>query len=451
MNLLLWLYIAMVFPFPKLATSTVRQSRKGNGRNPGLCGWRRWVRGRFGFTRPRSITLTLSQRRAPFHGLFDGDDAGPRFPAWKATCNVEIMTKIDQIDISAYVIPTKGQESDGTLQWNSTTIAVVEARAGDETGLGFTYGDLSVARLIDRTLSPLVLGKDAFQIPEIWTFMMREVRNIMRPGIASMAIAAVDGALWDLKARLLRVPLVTLLGAEREGVPLYASGGFTSSSIGELEEQLHGWSRGGFHMVKMKVGRNPGADAGRVAAARQAIGWNCELFVDANGAYTHKQGLEMAEHFAESGVRWFEEPVSSDDLDGLRLIRDRAPAGMDIAAGEYGYDAYYFQRMLQARAVDVLQIDATRCGGITGFLKAAHLADAHQIPISAHAAPSFHLHVCCAAPRLVHLEYFLDHVRIEDMLFDGVIEPSNGLLRPDLSRYGNGLELKEQDARRFAA
>ena len=116
--------------------------------------------------------------------------------------------------------------------------------------------------------------------------------------------------------------------------------------------------------------------------------------------------------------------MSSDDLDGLRLLRDRAPAGMEIAAGEYGYDPFYFRRMLEAGAVDVLQADATRCGGITGFLKAAAIADASHMPLSAHTAPALHLHVCCAAPRLRHLEWFHDHVRIEQVLFDGAPTPA---------------------------
>jgi L-alanine-DL-glutamate epimerase-like enolase superfamily enzyme len=175
------------------------------------------------------------------------------------------------------------------------------------------------------------------------------------------------------------------------------------------------------------------------------------LFVDANGAYTRKQALEFADAFAAYGVSWFEEPVSSDDLEGLRLIRDRAPAGMNIAAGEYGYDTTYFRRMLEAGAVDVLQADATRCAGITGFLEAAAVADAYHVPLSAHTAPSIHGHLCCAVPAACHVEYFYDHVRIEKMLFDGVIEPKNGVLYPDPSHTGLGLALKRTAVEQYAA
>jgi L-alanine-DL-glutamate epimerase-like enolase superfamily enzyme len=280
--------------------------------------------------------------------------------------------------------------------------------------------------------------------------MVRSVRNLGRPGIASSAIAAVDIALWDLKARLLGLPLVSLLGAVRDAAPVYGSGGFTSYSIRQLCQQLSGWVRQGIPRVKMKVGTEPRDDPERVRAARDAVGSDTELFVDANGAYDRKRALAFAEYFAAAGVSWFEEPVTSDDLEGLRLLRDRAPAGMDIAAGEYGYDLWYFRRMLDAGAVDVLQADATRCAGITGFLRAGALCEARSLPFSAHTAPSVHAHPACALPALRHVEYFHDHARIEHMLFDGALEPFHGELRPDTSRPGLGLVLKRADAARFA-
>jgi L-alanine-DL-glutamate epimerase-like enolase superfamily enzyme len=252
-----------------------------------------------------------------------------------------------------------------------------------------------------------------------------------------------------LKAKLLGVSLATLLGPVREGTPIYGSGGFTSYSIDQLQKQLSGWAKQGIPRVKMKVGRDPERDPDRVKAAREAIGPDVQLFVDANGAYDRKQALEMAEKFSEFDVSWFEEPVIADDLEGLHLLRDRSPAGMDIAAGEYGYDLGYFHRMLNAQSVDVLQADVTRCCGITGFLQAATLCEAHYIPVSAHCAPAQHVHVGCAALPFRHLEYFHDHVRIERMLFDGLPELKNGELRPDLSRPGCGLEFKRADADKF--
>jgi L-alanine-DL-glutamate epimerase-like enolase superfamily enzyme len=362
-----------------------------------------------------------------------------------------VEVAIDKIAVEIYRIPTDLPESDGTLAWDSTTLVLVRANAGPKTGLGYTYASAATGKLIQDLLAGVVEGRDAMATSASWEAMVRRTRNLGRPGIVSMAISAVDTALWDLKARLLDIPLVTLLGAARPAVPIYGSGGFTSYTHAQLQKQLGGWVEEGISRVKMKIGRDAQADVQRVRLAREAIGSTPELFVDANGAYSRKQALAQAERFIEFDVTWFEEPVSSDDLPGLRLMRDRGPAGMDIAAGEYGYDAGYFLRMLEAGAVDVLQADATRCGGITGFLRAAAVCDAFHLPLSAHTAPTLHAHLGCAAPRVRHLEYFHDHVRIENMFFDGVLHPINGELRPDLSRAGMGIELKKADVQRFAA
>lgn len=357
---------------------------------------------------------------------------------------------VEKLSVSTYTIPTDAPESDGTLEWDSTTIVLVHAFGGGKMGIGYTYSSAAAATIIQEKLSDVVKGKNSLSVAEPWREMQISVRNLGHPGICASAIAAVDTALWDLKAKLLGVPLVTLLGQVRRGVPLYGSGGFTSYSVDRLQEQLGGWVEQGISRVKMKIGRDAEADIERVRAAREAIG-DAELFVDANGAYSRKQAIAQAEKFELFGVRWFEEPVSSDDLEGLRLVRDRAPAEIEIAAGEYGYTTWYFRRMLESGAVDVLQADATRCAGFTGFLQADALCQAHHLDLSAHTSPALHMHVCCAAQTIRHLEYFHDHVRIERMLFDGVPEPINGELRPDLSRPGIGVELKRADAEKYAA
>jgi L-alanine-DL-glutamate epimerase-like enolase superfamily enzyme len=366
-----------------------------------------------------------------------------------ASAMTGIEAAIERLEVSAYTIPTDAPESDGTYAWDKTTLVLVETSAGGKQGIGYTYADKATGQLIEAKLADVVHGRDAMNIPGIWVAMVEAIRNLGRPGICSMAISAVDTSLWDLKAKLLDLPLVTLLGAAHDGVPVYGSGGFTSYSIDRLQRQLGGWAAQGFKHVKMKIGREPHEDPQRVRAARAAIGPDVELFVDANGAYGRKQALAMAEQFAEFGVCWFEEPVSSDDLAGLHLIRDRGPAGMDIAAGEYGYDLHYFQRMLEAEAVDVLQADATRCAGITGFLQAAALCSARSLELSAHCAPSLHVHPCCAIPPRRPLEYFHDHVRLEHLLFDGTLTPVDGVLHPDLSRPGLGLEFKHADAESY--
>lgn len=356
---------------------------------------------------------------------------------------------VERIEVSAYTIPTDSPESDGTFEWDSTTLVLAEARAAGETGIGYSYTGTAAARLIQDVLAGAVAGLDAMDVPAAWEAMRHAVRNLGRPGIASTAIAAVDAALWDLKARLLGLPLLTLLGAVRDAIPVYGSGGFTSYSLDRLREQLGRWSAEGISKVKMKIGRDPAADLERVRAAREAIGRDDELFVDANGAFSRKSALAFAGAVADLGVTWFEEPVSSDDLEGLRLLRDRGPAGMAIAAGEYGYDLFYFRRMLDAGAVDVLQADATRCAGITEFLRVGALCAAAPVPLSAHTAPSLHAHPCCALAAAVHVEHFHDHARVERMLFDGALTPRAGSLVPDRSRPGLGLDFKRADAERF--
>jgi L-alanine-DL-glutamate epimerase-like enolase superfamily enzyme len=361
------------------------------------------------------------------------------------------VAEVDRVAISAYVVPTVAPESDGTAEWRETTLVVAELSAASETGLGYTYADLATARLAHELLAEVVREKDPFDTSAMHEGMVHAVRNHGRSGVCGMAISAIDVACWDLKAKLLRVPLAKLLGMVRPAIPAYGSGGFTSLSEGELQRQLGGWAEQGFSMVKMKVGRQPERDLERVRSARKAIGRSAELFVDANGAYDRKQALAFADRFAELGVTWFEEPVVRTDVPGLRLLRDRAPAGMEIAGGEYGYEPADFRLFLEAQALDVVQADATRCGGVTGFLRAAALIDAHELPMSSHCAPALHLALGCAVPAMRHVEWFADHVRIEEMLFDGAPRPDHGELRPDLGRPGLGLTLKRPDAEKFRA
>lgn len=326
---------------------------------------------------------------------------------------------------------------------------LVELAVGSTRGIGYTYADVATAKVAEHLLKEAVADADPFEHPALWTKLQMTVRNLGNRGIAAMAISAIDNALWDLRAKLLKISLVQLLGVARDSIPAYGSGGFTSYGDRQLQTQLGGWAEQGFSFVKMKIGTHPEDDPRRVATARRAIGDKTALFVDANGAYSAKQAIQLAGIFRESNVTWFEEPVSSDDLAGLQLVRNHVPAPMEIAAGEYGYTVPYFERMVAAKSVDVLQADATRAQGITGFLGAAAVCEAHNMPLSAHCAPSIHMHACCAVPRARHLEFFHDHARIERMLFDGFCEPREGRMYPDTSRPGLGLELKQKNAEKF--
>jgi L-alanine-DL-glutamate epimerase-like enolase superfamily enzyme len=356
---------------------------------------------------------------------------------------------IEKVEVSAYTVPTDSPESDGTLRWDSTTMVLVEVTGGGERGIGYTYGDVSVGKFVESKLAETVRGEDAMSPPAAWSAMQGAIRNAGRPGVGAMAVSAVDIALWDLKAKLLEVPLADALPRFHDAVPIYGSGGFTSYSLDRLREQLGGWVSEGIPRVKMKVGREPEKDPERVRAVTEAISEGTELLVDANGAYTRKQALLWAERFAEDGITYLEEPVTSEDREGLRLLRDRGPGGVAIAAGEYEWTLPQLADL--AGCVDILQADVTRCGGITNLLRVDGICKGRNLPFSAHCAPAISAHACCAMETLLHLEYFHDHVRVEDVLFEGTLSPEGGRLRPDPSRPGLGLELKRSEAERYAA
>ncbi len=369
-----------------------------------------------------------------------------------ATINDVTDARIDSVEVSAYTVPTDAPEADGTISWDSTTMVLVRTRSGDVEGIGWTYGPTACATLIKDKLAGLVTRRNAMDVAGASQAMIRAVRNAGRPGIAGYAISAVDVALWDLKARLLNLPLHHLLGAVRKEVPVYGSGGFTTYDEQQLRRQLGHWAlEQRIPRVKIKIGESWGADPGRdlerMRQARTIIGDDTELFVDANGGYSRKQAIRMMTAATDLDVRWFEEPVSSDDLDGLREVRDGVSA--DVTAGEYGYDLYYFRRMCEAGAVDCLQADVSRCGGITEFMRVAAVAASYGLQVSGHCGPHLHAHVAAATPNLRHLEWFHDHVRIETMFFDGTLNPSGGTITPDADAPGLGLTLRVADAERY--
>ncbi|MBO0820412.1 MAG: mandelate racemase [Nocardiopsaceae bacterium] len=359
---------------------------------------------------------------------------------------------IEDVTAAVYEIPTGQPEADGTLAWSSTTLVTARVTGGGRTGTGYTYAHRACQPLITGPLAAAVTGTGVLDTGRAAEAMIRAVRNLGRPGLASCAISAVDTALWDLKATVVGLPVFRLLGAATDQVPAYGSGGFTTYDAGTAGEQLRRWTGElGLPRVKIKIGESwgtrPDRDLERVAFARKTIGPAPELYVDANGGYGRKQAVRMGRAMRDWDVTWFEEPVSSDDLDGLREVRDQVPA--DVAAGEYGYDLPYFARMVDAGAVDCLQVDVTRCGGVTEWLRAAAVAAARGLPVSAHCAPALHAHVAAAAANTRHVEYFHDHERIENMLFDGAPRPRGGALRPDPSRPGFGLELRDSVADQF--
>lgn len=355
-------------------------------------------------------------------------------------------TAVAKVTAAAYRIPTDEPEADGTLDWDATTVVVVTVSTADPgapVGVGWTYAPAATAAVVCDVLADEVVGQQVWDVPRIWTAMARRVRNAGRPGVAGTAISAVDVALWDLKARLLDLPLAVLFGRLRDEVPVYGSGGFTTYDDDRLRRQVEGWLADGITQVKIKIGEDAGSaesrDVRRAALVRRLVGDQVGVFVDANGAYGVAQARRVGRRLDELGVSWFEEPVTSDDLSGLRRVRDAVEA--DVTAGEYGYDLGYFAGMLGAGAVDCLQIDATRCGGYTEWLRVAAVAAAHHTDVSAHCAPLLHLPVAAGTPRLRHLEWFHDHVRIEGRLLGGPVPVHDGVLRlPE--GPGHGFELR---------
>lgn len=356
---------------------------------------------------------------------------------------------IDDLEISTFRVPTAGPEADGTLRWDATELVVVHASAGAVHGMGYSYtAARPAAALIRDKLADCVVGKSVMDIPALWQRMNEVLRNIGVPGLGMMAMSAVDQALWDLKARLLDLPLASLWGQARQSAPAYGSGGFLTYSDQQLHSQLEGWLDQGFASMKIKLGADSKDAEHRVALARQAIGEDVNLMVDLNGACDPRSALSLMGQLAEYRIAWLEEPVSSDNLAGLHWLRSQVSPETAIAAGEYGWDVRYFRRMLEAGAVDVLQADATRCG-YSGFLRAAHVCEAFGVPLSAHCAPGIHLPLALAVPGFEHQEYFHDHVRLESMLFDTAHSLREGSLWMDEGCPGHGMQLRNADAERF--
>lgn len=355
--------------------------------------------------------------------------------------------RITGVDVTAYKFPTPEPEADGTLRWDATSAVVVQVRAGDVTGLGWTYSSPATAGIVSNHLVGAVVGSDADDVTACYEAMRRNCRNLGTKGLVMHAISAVDVALWDLKARLHSMSLPALLGSVRDGVPVYGSGGFTTMTDDQLGEQIAGWREIGCTAMKIKVGESWGGnvarDLARVGQLREQSGEGVELMVDANGGYSRGQALRVGAALDELGVVWFEEPVSSDDLDGLGVLRGALRC--DVTAGEYAADVYEIEGLCSV--LDCIQLDATRCGGYTGFLRGAAIAAAHNLEVSAHCAPALHAPVTAATANLRHIEFFADHARLEPHLFDGVPVVSGGLIRANTAP-GHGLTLSS-DADRW--
>jgi L-alanine-DL-glutamate epimerase-like enolase superfamily enzyme len=354
---------------------------------------------------------------------------------------MSVSVPITRLETSVYRFPTPEPEADGTLQWDATIAVSVTLHAGEYTGLGWTYSSAAAATVVHDKLAGAVTGLDACDIASGWSAMHRACRNLGTRGLVMQAISAIDIAWWDLKAHVLDVPLTRLMGQCRAEVPVYGSGGFTTLDDGQLAAQVAGWQAAGCTAMKIKIGEAWGArterDLSRVRRLRDLAGPDVALMVDANGAFSTGLARRVGAELDTIGVTWFEEPVSSDNTTGLANLKNAL--NCDVAAGEYAADLDEIGQLIPV--VDCLQLDATRCGGYTGWLRGATLAQAHHLDVSGHCAPALHAPVAAAVPNLRHLEWFADHARLEPLLVERAPEPHHGAVRPNTDLPGHGMQI----------
>ncbi|NQW16038.1 MAG: mandelate racemase/muconate lactonizing enzyme family protein [Chloroflexi bacterium] len=335
-------------------------------------------------------------------------------------------------------IPTPPAGAKGS----SSLFVHIKTDAGFE-GLGTAAGLKATRSVIQDNLKDLLVGQDPFNIEKIWNDMFWRVRGYGRKGIAFQAVSAIDIALWDLKAKALGLPLYRLLGPFTDTVPVYGSGGWTNYSEDELVEEQMSYVNRGIPRVKMKVGKDFGhserEDLQRLDAVRTAVGDDVEIFVDANNGYYAKQAIRMAVEFEDYGVGWFEEPVLADDIAGLAAVASSTT--IPVATGEHEYTKFGFKDLITAGGVDIVQPDIGRVGGVTEWMKVAHMAHAFNLPVAPHAFQLIHLHTACATPNLKVVEYLGSVESNDELWYTEFPKPVNGMWSPYPDRPGLGLEL----------
>ncbi|HLI28995.1 MAG TPA: mandelate racemase/muconate lactonizing enzyme family protein [Chloroflexota bacterium] len=289
-------------------------------------------------------------------------------------------------------------------------VLLVTAHAGEHWGLGLTFtvqpgGGLAVRALVDHVLRPLVVGQHAYHTERLWAAMYQATHRLGR-GIAALAIAAIDMALWDLKARAAGVPLADYLGGYRDRVPAYGSGRSSHQfAVDELVAQARAQCAEGLAGVKIRIGARPLAeDLARVRAVREALGPAARLMVDANERYTLSDALWLAPRLAELGVYWFEEPLDAEHVDAYAVLARQSP--VPIAVGEHLQSRHAFAAYARQGAAHILQPDVAMLGGVTEFLKIAAVADAAGLPIAPHFLHQFHIHLAAAIPNSLVVEHF---------------------------------------------
>tara|TARA_Y100000590_G_scaffold33454_2_gene36656 strand:+ start:2043 stop:3146 length:1104 start_codon:yes stop_codon:yes gene_type:complete len=310
-------------------------------------------------------------------------------------------------------------------------------------GLGIGEAPPGARAVVENGLRDILIGSDPFDIERLWSEMFWRINTYGRTGIALRALSAVDIGLWDLKAKALSQPLYKLLGGYTESILVYGSSGWTSFTEEELLSSLTKFVELGFVGVKMKVGKDFGnserEDIDRVAAVRNSIGNDVALYVDANGAYRAKQAIYLAKEYENYQIGWFEEPVIADDIYGLAQVKNSIP--IPVATGENEFTRHGFKELMSRDAVDIVQPDVGRVGGVTEWMKIAQLADSFNLQVASHCLQFVHIHLACSTPNFKILESLDMDNTTGDIWYTEVPQVQMGKLSPFPDRPGLGLEL----------
>ena len=353
------------------------------------------------------------------------------------------------VDIATTVLdyPHVKQVEDATFK-NSLTKGrgqlFVHIKTDDRfEGLGIGPSSPGVRDIIESTFKDLLIGADPFDIERLWHDMYWRLRSFGNKGIGFSALSAVDIGLWDLKAKAFEIPLYKLLGAFTESVPIYGSGGWTNLTEQELLEEMNSYVSQGISRVKFKVakdfGRSERQDLQRLAAVRNSLGDDVAIYVDANYGYYPKQAIYMAREFEQFQVGWLEEPVLTDDVDGMADVR--RSTSIPIAGGELESGKYKFRDLIARGALDIAQPDVGRVGGISEWMKVAHLAHSFNLLVAPHAYQSIHLHLACATPNLKVVEYLGQIHECETEWYTEIPKHKDGMWSPFPDKPGLGLDL----------
>lgn len=319
------------------------------------------------------------------------------------------MARIVRIEALMVDLVPKVKRTDAIQSFVSQETPIVRVTDADgAVGTGYSYtigsGGPAILSLIERTLGPALLGRDAAMVEGIWRDLLFVTHATSVGAITSLALAAVDTALWDLRCRKAGLPLSVMAGGARERIPLYTTeGGWLHLDTAALVDDAVAAREAGFRGAKIKVGRPLHEDVARLEAVRAAVGPAFEIFTDANQAFNVDEAIRRARRYEACDIGWLEEPLPADDVDGhVRLSRATA---IPVAVGESLYSLAQFRDYLQRGACSLVQVDVARIGGITPWLKTAHLAESFNVAVSPHFLMELHVALCCAVPNARWVEY----------------------------------------------